>query len=68
MSSFLTAFSIPFWSIESACWSEQTSVWIRVGIPPSYSTVTWDLPSGRAQPHFFVSRRRFASSIIRCAR
>ena len=29
------------------CWVETTTVSIRTGRPLSYSTVTWDLPSGR---------------------
>ncbi len=33
--------------IASACWVETTTVSTRMARVPSYSTVTWDLPSGR---------------------
>ncbi len=35
------------WLTPSSCWLDMTMASIRLGIPYSYSTVTWLLPSGR---------------------
>ena len=42
-----TASSIRSWVTSSWCCVETTTVSIRTGLSPSYSTVTCDLPSGR---------------------
>src|SRR6476646_8510511 len=35
------------WLTSGLCWLEMTTASMRIGLMPSYSTVTWDLPSGR---------------------
>ncbi len=47
MTCSITSARIFFWLTESACCVLSTTVSMRTGFPPSYSTVTWVLPSGR---------------------
>ncbi len=52
----------------SACCVETTTASTRMGRPPSYSTVTWDLPSGRRKsrsPLRRASERRRTSAWAR---
>ena len=53
--------------IASACWVETTTVSTRIGRPPSYSTVTWDLPSGRRKSSSPLRRASESRCTSRCA-
>ena len=50
-----------------ACWVETTTVSIRTGVNPSYSTVTWLLASGRSQGIVPSCRNSVIRLMIRCA-
>ncbi len=45
-----------------------TTVWTRTGRSPSYSTVTWLLPSGRSQGRSPDLRALASRLVSRCAR
>ena len=49
---------------EALCWAEITTVAMRTGFPSSYSTLTWDLPSGSSQGRT-PSRRTCSSRLAR---
>ena len=55
------------WSISGACWVETTTVCTRTGVSPSYSTVTWLLPSGRSQGSSPLRRACERRRVILCA-
>ena len=50
-----------------ACCVETTTVSIRTGVSPSYSTVTWLLLSGRSQSTSPFWRASVSRLMIRCA-
>ncbi len=63
----ITVSQISSWLTSGACWVEMTTVCTRTGFCPSYSTVTWLLPSGRSQG-ISPDRRAAASRCVsRCA-
>ena len=51
-----------------SCWAETTTVRTRIGIPRSYSTVTWVLPSGRRYGNWPVLRTSASRRAMRWAR
>ena len=66
----ITCSRIASWSFlfetSSECWVETTTVSMRTGLPPRYSTDTWLLPSGRRKAR--PARRAFASwRVTACA-
>ena len=48
------------------CWVESTTVWTRLGVAPTYSTVTWLLASGRSCSMVCASRTLACDSTRRC--
>ena len=51
----------------STCCVESTTVSTRFGAPASYSTVTWDLPSGRISGNLPERRASASAFVSRCA-
>ena len=62
----ITVSRISSWETSGECCVETTTVWTRSGCMPSYSTVTWLLPSGRSQST--PSRRTAASRLVETVR
>ncbi len=54
-------------AISSACCDETTTASMRLGVVPSYSTVTWLLPSGRSQSSSPVRRAMLSAWVSRWA-
>ncbi len=63
----ITVRQISSWVISGACWVEMTTVCTRTGLCPSYSTVTWLLPSGRSQGISPDRRAAARCRVRRCA-
>ena len=59
---------IVLWSTPGSCWVETTTVCTRVGLPSSYSTVTWLLLSGRSHLIVPFCRNSVIRLMIRCDR
>ena len=53
--------------MSAACWLDTTTVSIRTALSPSYSTVTWVLPSGRRYAIVPFLRTSDSRSDSRCA-
>ncbi len=68
MISVITASRISSLDGSSACWVEITTVVTLAGRPLSYSTVTWDFPSGRNHSMSPARRASARRRVSRCAR
>ncbi len=64
----MTSRSIFLLVTSGLCWVDTTIVSTRTGLPSRYSTVTWDLPSGRTQGRRLFFRTSARRRVRRCAR
>src|SRR5207247_9562474 len=63
----ITSRSIFLQATSGLCWVETTIVSTRTGRPFRYSTVTWDLPSGRIHGRRLFFRTSASRRVSRCA-